>query len=600
MSQVSAKKPKQKLMVVDDEPDNLDLLFRTFRRDFKVYKADSGFQALETLDREGEMAVIVTDQRMPGMNGTEFLSRTVDRFPDTVRIILTGYTDVDDLVGAINSGKVYRYITKPWSPDSLKSTVLAAADAYRVLKGRTNELNRALRQESLFNDMMSAIRGSLDYGSMMQTIADTLGRNFQTKRCLIQAAKDGRPVGGLVYGRSQTPQTPAIAGTEDQDTPEEKEPLPTVSPDNVEAVKAYAPLLHQVIQSQASQSKNSDEDSDEGTDKNSESILLVPLLYQQECLAAVCLVRDQEPWSQTDQAAIEQVAEQAALALSQARLYQTIQAQTEQLQSELEVARQVQGNLLRQHWPKVDGVAIEARCSPALQVGGDFFEVFSHPNGDVWLAVGDVSGKGVPAALFMASALSILRQQLAQATPPDPHVVVSQLNQGMMENLVDSNRFITLALARYTPATGALSYANAGHIYPMVWSQAAIAAGQPPAEPKYLKTRGVPLGILPVWKADSGMLTLEPGDALLLASDGITEAMVIGLEGEPPPSEADPKGTVSPDPSSGGEMLQQAGLWTLLQQQAQRPLSLDQLLSDLHRYEHNQEDDQTILSLEIL
>ena len=604
MSQVSAKKPKQKLMVVDDEPDNLDLLFRTFRRDFKVYKADSGFHALETLEREGEMAVIVTDQRMPGMNGTEFLSRTVDRFPDTVRIILTGYTDVDDLVGAINSGKVYRYITKPWSPDSLKSTVLAAADAYRVLKGRTNELNRALRQESLFNDMMSAIRGSLDYGSMMQTIADTLGRNFQTKRCLIQAAKDGQPVGGLVHGLSQTPQTPqtsAIADTEAQNTPEEKEASPPVSADDVEAVKAYIPLLHQVIQSQASQSKNSDEDPDEGTDEGSESILLVPLLYQQECLAAVCLVRDQEPWSPTDQAAIEQVAEQAALALSQARLYQTIQAQTEQLQSELEVARQVQGNLLRQHWPKVDGVAIEARCSPALQVGGDFFEVFSHPNGDVWLAVGDVSGKGVPAALFMASALSILRQQLAQAVPPDPHVVVSQLNQGMMENLVDSNRFITLALARYTPSTGALAYANAGHVYPMVWSQAAIAAGEPPEEPQYLKTRGVPLGILPVWKADLGTLTLESGDALLLASDGITEAVVIGLEGDPTTDHpTDSQETVSQAASSGGGMLQQSGLWTLLQQQAKRPLSLDQLLSDLHRYEHNQEDDQTILSLEIL
>ena len=135
-----------KLMVVDDEADNLDLLYRTFRRDFDVFKADSGFKALQILDEQGEMAVIISDQRMPRMNGTEFLSRTVERFPDTIRILLTGYTDVEDLVGAINSGQVFKYITKPWSPRDLKNTVLQASETYRVVKQRTNELHRALRR----------------------------------------------------------------------------------------------------------------------------------------------------------------------------------------------------------------------------------------------------------------------------------------------------------------------------------------------------------------------------------------------------------------------------------------------------------------------
>lgn len=104
---------KLRLMVVDDEPDNLDLLYRTFRRDFQVYKASNALTALEILDKEGEMAVIISDQRMPDMNGTELLSRTVERFPDTIRILLTGFTDVEDLVEAINSGQVFKYITKP-------------------------------------------------------------------------------------------------------------------------------------------------------------------------------------------------------------------------------------------------------------------------------------------------------------------------------------------------------------------------------------------------------------------------------------------------------------------------------------------------------
>jgi len=122
------KVEKLKLMVVDDEPDNLDLLYRTFRRDFQVYKANHARKALEILAQEGEMAVIISDQRMPEMNGTEFLSLTVEKFPDTIRILLTGFTDVEDLVEAINSGQVFKYITKPWNPERLKNLVEQATD----------------------------------------------------------------------------------------------------------------------------------------------------------------------------------------------------------------------------------------------------------------------------------------------------------------------------------------------------------------------------------------------------------------------------------------------------------------------------------------
>jgi response regulator RpfG family c-di-GMP phosphodiesterase len=141
---------KLKLMVVDDEPDNLELLYRTFQRDFQVFRANSARTALEILEQEGEMAVIISDQRMPEMNGTEFLSVTVDRFPDTMRILLTGYTDVEDLVEAINSGRVFKYITKPWNPENVKAVVQHAADTYRILKKRTNEL----RQQFLLNTLI--------------------------------------------------------------------------------------------------------------------------------------------------------------------------------------------------------------------------------------------------------------------------------------------------------------------------------------------------------------------------------------------------------------------------------------------------------------
>src|SRR4028119_2022266 len=159
------KKPK--MLVVDDEPDNLDLLYRTFRRDFNVLRADSGVNALSVLSTEGEVAVIISDQRMPEMKGTEFLSKTVPQFPDTVRIILTGFTDVEDLVEAINSGQVYKYITKPWDPNELKVVVQRATETYELLKQRTEELNRSQAQTALLAIIVQVAQESEDRKSVV-------------------------------------------------------------------------------------------------------------------------------------------------------------------------------------------------------------------------------------------------------------------------------------------------------------------------------------------------------------------------------------------------------------------------------------------------
>jgi serine phosphatase RsbU (regulator of sigma subunit) len=172
------------------------------------------------------------------------------------------------------------------------------------------------------------------------------------------------------------------------------------------------------------------------------------LICQQELLAILLLHREYrgnlpEPWAEEEIRLIEEVAEQAALAISQAKLYQRIQQQTDQMRAELSVARQIQTNLLRQDLPELDNIKIQAHCIPAREIGGDFFEIYVHPQGDIWLAVGDVSGKGVPAALFMASAISLLRRELAQESSPAPDLVMKNLNHSLFNNLVSSNCFST-------------------------------------------------------------------------------------------------------------------------------------------------------------
>ncbi len=550
---------KLKLMVVDDEPDNLDLLYRTFRRDFQVYKADSALSALEVLDEQGEMAVIISDQRMPEMNGTEFLGKTVERFPDTIRILLTGYTDVEDLVEAINSGQVFKYITKPWNPEDLKLVINQASETYKYYKQRSVELRRALRKESLFNEVMGVIRGSLDYSSMVQTIVQTVGQTFEANYCMLRPVEGDRLLPSTFPYQAQTAEPSSFSFDEN--------------------------LLVQAVASRQTQVNPNSRG-----DGNSVEIA-VPLTYQQELLAvlALCQIGGANPWSAEDIELIEGVAAQAALALSQAKLYQRTVDLAKQMQNELEVARQIQTNLLRQSWPDFETVRVQACCYPAREVGGDFFEVYVHSQGDIWIAVGDVSGKGVPAALFMASAISVMRRELSQEISPEPEQVMQNMNSTMSDDLIGNNHFITMVVARYTPSTGHMAFANAGHIYPIVWSHSEVkaqsASGGTPAEPNFLKARGIPLGILPVWRGKAGAIELKSGDVFLLTSDGITEA------------------TVTTEAVAGGEptrsMLQQEGLWQLLIQEP-GSFNLDNLLAYIRADNPVQEDDQTILSLEVL
>ncbi|MEO1374023.1 MAG: response regulator [Cyanobacteria bacterium J06635_10] len=186
----SERRKKQKILVVDDEPDNLDLLYRTFRRDFQVLKADSGNNALQVLADEGEVAVIISDQRMPEMKGTEFLSKTLPQFPDTVRIILTGFTDIEDLVDAINAGQVYRYITKPWDPEELKGVVQRAAQTYDLLKQRTEELRRANSQMALLTSSVEVTKTVSSIEESLAPIAAIYGKTFAANICILQLVEN--------------------------------------------------------------------------------------------------------------------------------------------------------------------------------------------------------------------------------------------------------------------------------------------------------------------------------------------------------------------------------------------------------------------------
>jgi sigma-B regulation protein RsbU (phosphoserine phosphatase) len=217
---------------------------------------------------------------------------------------------------------------------------------------------------------------------------------------------------------------------------------------------------------------------------------------------------------------LQTVASQAGLALENAELVEHLSseiAQRERVSREIEIAREVQERLFPQSYPKVDGVDLAGYCRPAHAVGGDYYDVFLLPGigaGGDRLALGDISGKGISAALLMASLRASLRSA-AKLQPGDLGALMEHVNHLVYDSST-ANRYATFFYAEYDPSSRVLSYVNAGHNPPLV-----LRGGtQIP-----LEATGTVIGLLPDAPYEHSTLAMEPGDILIAFTDGISEAM---------------------------------------------------------------------------
>ncbi|WP_186756258.1 response regulator [Echinicola salinicaeni] len=141
-------KEKIRILYVDDEENNLQAFKATFRREYKVHLAISAEEGREIL-KSKEIDLIITDQRMPEETGVEFLESIIPLYPDPIRILLTGYTDIQAVIDAINKGQVYHYLTKPWEEDYMKTVIKNAYEVFSLRKENkklTDDLIKANEQ----------------------------------------------------------------------------------------------------------------------------------------------------------------------------------------------------------------------------------------------------------------------------------------------------------------------------------------------------------------------------------------------------------------------------------------------------------------------
>lgn len=298
--------------------------------------------------------------------------------------------------------------------------------------------------------------------------------------------------------------------------------------------------------------------------------LLVPLVTQGELVGILNLGPrlSERDYSTDDRKLLDALASQAAPAVRVAQLVreQELEAQQrERIAQELRVARLIQQTLLPKELPQIPGWTVDAFYRPAREVGGDFYDFIELGEGRIGVVEGDVTDKGVPAALVMATCRTMLRA--AARRFDDPGRVLEEVNDSLHVD-IPPNMFVTCFYAVIDTHTGLIRYANAGHNLPYVRTETGV---------EELRATGMPLGLMPGMTYEVKEAKVAHGDTILIHSDGVAEAH-----------------------GPNGEMFGFAGLMGLMGAHGHAPDLVERILDELEDFTgpgYEQEDDVTLVVL---
>jgi sigma-B regulation protein RsbU (phosphoserine phosphatase) len=321
------------------------------------------------------------------------------------------------------------------------------------------------------------------------------------------------------------------------------------------------------------------------------SELAVPVMYRETLYGTLAVETDEyRDFSDEEMNLLMSLAAQAGVALHNSQLFAVIQKTNKNLESaleelalaheaqirayeqELETARAIQNSLLPQEDPPIKQIALAAKSNPARQVSGDFYQYYILPNNSFGLAVGDVSGKGIPAALFMAVTTTVMREEIVRE--PHPSDLLNELNIRLLPRMKQNNMNSALIMSVYDPVTGELEIANAGMLQPY------ILRGDGSCDA--IEVGGYPLGASAQQTYRAKTVNLKPDTFLLFVTDGVTECQ-------------------NPDGEFFGFERLEALLKTVKSSMTADQL-VDTILSAIETYaaEAEQSDDITVVALKVL
>jgi two-component system NtrC family sensor kinase len=303
------------VLYVDDEPENLRIFELGFRRDFRLLTATSGERGLDVLN-EQPVAVVLSDHKMPGMTGVEFLSRARELDPKTIRMLVTAYGDAETLSGAINDGSIYRYIAKPWRPEELRLSIRRAIEVYALDRERDD----LLRELTILNRVAQTINQELELGPLLGLLLGSVVAELGFDAASILLFDDSRRT--LRIERSAPPDVVAslLDGLEIgcADAPGFVRRLTAGEPQTltIENVAGYEAPVREWV-----------------TEVSADEIHVVPLMGKSDVLGAVAVDnrRGGGPFDAGDRLLLDGFATQAAIALANAQLVDALRSSRRQI-----------------------------------------------------------------------------------------------------------------------------------------------------------------------------------------------------------------------------------------------------------------------------
>jgi phosphoserine phosphatase RsbU/P len=252
------------------------------------------------------------------------------------------------------------------------------------------------------------------------------------------------------------------------------------------------------------------------------SELAVPLVYKGEVIGVLDLEHTRVNYYNDDhQRTLSTLGAQIAISIANARLYQRIHEEEQRMERDLEMARQVQLRLMPSRPPKLERAEIAAQFVAARSIGGDVYDYLDYGPGRVALAIGDVSGKAAPAALYAALVSGILRSLAPQHLSPAE--MLAALNDQLQERKLDS-QYVTMLMAVWDDSNQTLQIANAGSVQPLFVAANPVDMTKRPAV-RTINAEGFPLGLFPNAEYEEFTLSTQPGDLIVFFSDGIVDAV---------------------------------------------------------------------------
>ncbi len=362
--------------------------------------------------------------------------------------------------------------------------------------------------EHVLTELSEQVRSMIEPGSLLETVAARISETLHVPQVAVLLGGAGfyRPAFAMGYASLPAVAFPSKTGT-------------------AMVLKSQKEPARVFLNNRDSWVYREEGISDEERSKLAtlQSELLLPLAVRDKLLGFISLgpKRSEEPYTGSDLRLLKSVAAQTGLALENANLVRTVAdevAQRERMNREVEIAREVQERLFPQKLPIIAGLDYAGHCRPALGVGGDYYDFLALPKGNLGIAIGDVSGKGIAAALMMASLQASLRSEATRA-PENLAAAVSNVNRLVFEASA-SNRYATFFYGQYDPARGTFDYVNAGHNPPMLFHDAGENGTVTRLEPG-----GTVIGLLENVDYQQGSVRLVAGDVLVAFTDGISEAM---------------------------------------------------------------------------